>query len=121
MKDQCMIKKQLLVLALASLVLHVHGSEFADAVVSYDPGIGFVAGFTDPNGAIGEPSRVDPFGEPTDPFDPPYGRDQIVSVGAGGSLVVAFKTPILNHPNNLYGLDFTIFGNTGFFITNDFD
>jgi hypothetical protein len=90
-------------------------------VVSYDPGIGFVVRFTDPSAAVGEPSRVNPFGDATDPFDPPYGTNQIVSIGVGGSLVVEFKTPILNHPNNVYGLDFTIFGNTGFVITNDFD
>jgi hypothetical protein len=120
MKDQSM-KKQLLVLAIASLLVEAQSSEFADAVVSYDPGIGFVVRFTDSNAALGEPSRVNPFGDPTDPFDPPYGTNQIVSIGVGGSLVVEFKTPILNHPNNVYGLDFTIFGNTGFVITNDFD
>ena len=32
-----------------------------------------------------------------------------------------FHTPILNHPKNQFGLDFIIFGNTGFIITNDFD
>ena len=121
MKDQSMIKQKLLVLAIASLVVTVQGSEFADAVVSYDPGVGFVPKYTDPSVALGEPSRTNPFGEPTDPFDPPYGTNQIVSVGAGGSLIVEFKTPILNHPNNLYGLDFTVFGNAGFIITNDFD
>src|SRR5437016_2399502 len=115
------MNKQLLVLALASFVLNVQSSEFADNVVSYDPGVGFVAGYTNPLVALGEPSRVNPFGEATDPFDPPYGKDQIVSIGAGGSLVVQFKTPIINHPNNLYGFDFTIFGNAGFVITNDFD
>ena len=71
--------------------------------------------------ALGEPSQVNPFGEATDPFDPPYGTNQIVSIGAGGSLVLAFHNPILNHPNNLFGYDFILFGNTGFIITNEFD
>ena len=120
-KDQSMTKLQLVVLALASVSVTVANAQFADRVVSYDPGIGYVAGFTNPATALGEPSRVNPFGEATDPFDPPYGRDQIVSIGAGGSLVLQFDQPILNHPHNIYGLDFTIFGNAGFIITNDFD
>src|SRR2546422_7084958 len=115
-----MFKVLLLVLASASLVLS-QPAQFADAVVSYDPGIGFAAGFTNSAAALGEPSRSNPFGDLTDPFDPPYGKAQIVSIGAGGHLVVQFHTPVLNHPNNVYGFDFTIFGNTGFVITNDFD
>src|SRR5437762_10064500 len=51
-----MMKKQFMVLALASALLNVHGSEFADAVVSYDPGIGYVAGFTNAEASLGEPS-----------------------------------------------------------------
>jgi len=109
------------VLALASVVFTSQASPFADAVVSYDPGVGSAPRFNDPAAALGEPSRVNPYGEPTDPFDPPYGTNQIVSIGAGGHLVVQFHTPILNHPHNLHGLDFTIFGNAGFIITNDFD
>jgi len=119
-----MLSARLLALALASLVVTAtssHASPFADAVVSYDPGTGYVPRFTNPLAALGEPSRVNPFGEATDPFDPPYGTNQIVSIGAGGHLVVRFHTPILNHPGNLHGLDFTIFGNAGFIITNDFD
>ena len=116
-----MLKARLLALALASFVFTTHASPFAGAVLSYNPGIGFVPHFTDARAALGEPSRVNPYGEATDPFDPPYGTNQIVSVGAGGHLVVQFHTPIVNHPHNLYGLDFTIFGNAGFIITNDFD
>jgi len=116
-----MLKARLLALAAASFVCTSHATPFADAVVSYDPGVGFVARFTNPAAALGEPSRINPYGESTDPFDPPYGTNQIVSIGAGGHLVLQFHTPILNHPNNLYGADFTIFGNTGFVITNDFD
>ena len=108
-------------LAAASFVFTAHAAEFADSVVRYDPGAGFAARFTHPDVALGEPSRVNPFGEATDPFDPPYGTNQIVSIGAGGSLVVRFHTPILNHPHNLHGYDFLIFGNSGFIITNDFD
>src|SRR5689334_7580259 len=116
-----MLKARLLALAAASFVFTSHAASFADAVVSYDPGVGFAPRFTNPVAALGGPSQVNPFGEPTDPFDPPYGTNQIVSIGAGGHLVVQFHTPILNHPNNLYGFDFTIFGNAGFIITNDFD
>ena len=116
-----MIKKQVMVLVLAILVPLARGSEFADEVIEYDPGIGYAAGFTNALACLGEPSRINPFGEATDPFDPPYGKNQILSLGAGGSLTVSFDTPILNHPHNLFGLDFTIFGNSGFIITNDFD
>jgi hypothetical protein len=90
-------------------------------VVSYDPGSNAAPRFLDPQNALGTPSQVNPFGEPTDPFNPPYGTNQIVSIGTGGHLAVRFHQPILNHPHNLGGLDFTIFGNAGFIITNEFD
>ena len=96
-------------------------SPFATSIVDYNPGAGAAPGFSFPQAALGEPSRLNPFGEGTDPFNPPYGTNQIVSIGAGGWLIVRFHTPLLNHPHNLYGFDFTIFGNTGFVITNEFD
>jgi len=116
-----MKKTSVLALALASFGFSAANAQFADRVVSYDPGIGYAVGFTNADAALGEPSRVNPFGESTDPFDPPYGHHQIVSLGAGGSLVLEFNQPILNHPRNIFDLDFTVFGNSGFIITNDFD
>src|SRR6266571_8869871 len=113
-----MLKARFLALAIASLVCNAPATPFADLVVSYDPGIGFAPRFTNSDAALGEPSRINPYGEPTDPFDPPYGTNQIVSIGAGGHLIVQFHTPILNHPNNLYGFDFIIFGNAFFTVTN---
>lgn len=95
--------------------------DFADAVVSYEPGVGYAVRYTNIDSVLGEPSRVNPFGETTDPFNPPYGTNQILSVGAEGSVTVQFQQPILNHPHNVFGLDFTIFGNSGFIITNEFD
>jgi hypothetical protein len=111
----------LLVLAVLSTVLIARAADFADSVVSYEPGAGTSPRFRNPEAALGAPSQTNPFGEGTDPFDPPYGTNQIVSVGAGGSLVLRFHTPILNHPNNLHGYDFILFGNSGFIITNEFD
>lgn len=117
-----MLKTSLLVLAVASVVLNSNAAPlYAGKVVSYDPGVGYSANFTHPEAAVGEPARVNPFSEDADPFNPPYGTNQVVSIGAGGSLVVQFKKPILNHPRNIDRRDFTIFGNSGFIITNEFD
>jgi hypothetical protein len=111
----------LLVLAVASSILTVRAADFADRVVSYEAGAGTSPRFQNPVAALGAPSQTNPFGEATDPFNPPYGTNQIVSVGAGGFLVLQFHTPILNHPMNLHGYDFILFGNPGFIITNEFD
>src|SRR5438093_13501660 len=117
-----MPKIRWLILAAASLVSPSQAASiFANDLISYNPGIGFSPRFTHSESALGEPSRVNPFAEVTDPFNPPYGTNQIVSIGEGGWLVVRFHTPVLNHPRNPRGLDFTIFGNTGFIITNDLD
>jgi hypothetical protein len=51
------------------------------------------------------------------PFNPPFSRDEIVSLGVNGSLVVSFDTPILNDASHSFGLDFIIYGSTGFIDT----
>lgn len=118
-----MFKKVLFVLV-STIVVHVSSSAaatFADEVVSYNPGVDAARNYTNTAAVLGEPSRVNPFGDAVEPFNPPYGRDQILSIGTSGSVTVKFHTPILNHPKNSFGLDFIIFGNSGFIITNDFD
>jgi len=127
----------LAVAVFASIVSNLHAAEFgelleaklaawraggfAGKVVSYQPGSGTSPRFHDPTAALGAPTENNPFGEATDPFNPPYGTNHIVSIGATGSLVLRFDRPILNHPRNLHGFDFILFGNTGFIITNEFD
>lgn len=123
------MKKILFALALAGFVVTSRAADgrivngFADAVVSYNPGTGFVAGFTNAHAVVGEPSQVTPgdFGGPVDPFDPPFLSSQIVSIGAGGSLTVRFREGIESRGSNPFGIDFIIFGNSGFIITNDTD
>lgn len=118
-----MLNRVLSTLALSSLFACPVLAQYADTVVSYNPGAGYARGFTNASSALGEPSRVTPgvFGGPVDPFDPAYLPSQLVSIGAGGSLTLSFSHPILNHPRNRFGVDFVIFGNSGFVITNEFD
>lgn len=114
-------------LALAGVfAFEVYPAGFADRVIEYNPGTGFATefgsglGFTNINAVLGEPSRVTPgqFGGPVDPFNPPFLREQLLSIGAGGSLIVHLDSPILNDSTHFFGLDFLIFGNAGFIITN---
>jgi hypothetical protein len=119
-----MLKGKVSFLALASVFVSIAvQAQFATSVISYSPGIGFAPGFTNAAAALGEPSRITPgnFGGPVDDFDPPYLPTQLVSIGAGGSLTVKFEKPILNLPKNRFGIDFIVFGDSGFIITNAFD
>jgi hypothetical protein len=118
-----MKKISLLALAFAGFVLNSHADKtnFAAQVISYDPGVGFAAGYTNTDAVLGEPSRVNPFSDATEPFNPPYGQNQVLSIGEGGSLTIKFDKPVHNGPKKAFKLDFIIFGNSGFIITNDFD
>jgi hypothetical protein len=114
LKDQQMLALRSLGLAAASLVLCFNGyAQYAGSVVSYTSGSGVNPSYTDPTRALGSPT-VDIGYQNTDPFNPPFQPTDIVSVGAGGSLTLAFNAPILNDPAHPFGLDFNIFGNSGF-------
>lgn len=99
---------------------------FADRVAGYEPGIGFHVegssglGYTNANSTLGAPSAETPgqFGGPVTPFAPPYLREQLLSIGAGGHLILEFDPPIFNHPANPFGIDLILYGNAGFIITN---
>lgn len=101
-------------------------AQYASQVAAYQPGTGYATefgtglGYTLADAALGEPSRSTPgaFGGPVDPFAPPYLRDQIVSVGTGGVLDLRFDQPIRNNPANPFGIDFSVYGATGFIIVN---
>lgn len=110
---------------------HLEAAGFAVEVMHYEPGIGYATdwatgeGYTDPSVALGSPSRVTVDPDPVwggtfavDPFSPPYRRDQLVSIGAGGSLTVRLEVPAINDPRHSYGMDFIIYGSAGFIITN---
>jgi hypothetical protein len=102
----------------APLIAHNH----ADLVVAYDPGMGAGA-LTNAAAVLGPPSRetMDPqWGTfAVDPFGPPYLSNQVVSIGAGGSLTVRLEQPVENDPSNPFGFDFIVFGNAFFQLNED--
>jgi hypothetical protein len=101
-------------LAAASLFVTFNSSaQFADAVVSYSAGTGINPAYNDPTRALGAPTTYIGY-QNADPFNPPYDSIHLVSVGTNGSLTVQFNSPILNSGGHAFGLDFIIFGNTGF-------
>ena len=90
---------------------------FADAWISYDEGSNPAPGYTNPKTAVHSPERFT--GEGVFPrvvsvFNPAFGVDEIVSIGAGGHLIVQFNTAVADDPRNPFGIDLLVFGNTGF-------
>ncbi len=90
---------------------------WADQIVSYDPGDGAEFGYTNPLVVLGEPERYTGEGSwpgAVTPFNPAWLPEEVVSLGAGGHLIVRFDEPITDDPDHLYGVDFIIFGNGSF-------
>ena len=117
---------KLLTLAAAGLFLvsapSTNGSPYAAEVVSYNPGTGYVPGYTNTYTVIGQPSAADSYGDAVDPFDAAWQTNQILSIGAGGWLTVEFDHPLVHYPEG--NRDFIIFGNSFFDVpdfTNAFD
>lgn len=106
------MKKICLALALAGgvLVPLFSHAQFADAVISYNSGTGFAAGYTNPSAALGAPAS----GGSVTPFAPPFSKIQLVSIGAGGEITLQLDTPILNDPSAPYGINFILFANEFF-------
>lgn len=86
----------------------------ASQVVSYAAGSGAGAAYQQPASALGEPSRFTGTGiEPgaVTPFRPPFLPSEVVSVGRGGHLVLAFAEPVFDDPRHPFGIDLIVYGN----------
>ena len=107
-----------LLLPLLTVCAEPH-TPWAVEVAAYTSGENFYAGYDDPAVALGRPS-VHTYKDLTEdepsvtvvPVYPPWEFDQIVSIGAGGELILRMGKPIVNDPANPYGIDFLVFGNT---------
>jgi hypothetical protein len=95
------------------------GSPWASQVVSYTSGVlpPEHATYINPATALGEPERFTGEGQfpgAVTPFNPAYLDNEIVSIGVGGSLTLRFDHAVQNDPNNPFGVDLLVFGNTGY-------
>ena len=92
-------------------------SPFATRVVSYVAGTGAAVSHRNPQTALGEPSRATGTAsapETVTPFQPAWMTNQIVSIGAGGSLTLELGQPAIDSPNNPFGVDLIVFSNAFF-------
>lgn len=96
---------------------------WADGVVSFDAGSNPAPSYNDPGAVLGSPERftgeLTPFPSVVSPLSPPFGTDELVSIGAGGHLTVRFDEPIVDDGANPFGIDLLIFGNAGFIAGPD--
>lgn len=90
---------------------------FAARVVSYAPGSGAAPGHRNPLAALGEPARMTGTAsapEAVTPFQPAWLATQVVSIGAGGSLVLELGSPAVDDPGHRFGVDLIVYGNAFF-------
>ncbi len=100
-------------------------NDFATAWIDYRPqGMmnDWLSGrpYNDPNAALGRPT-VDTSGDdwsiplataaPVVPVYPAFRSHELVFLGEGGSLTLAFNHPVRDDECNPYGIDFLVFGN----------
>jgi len=92
-------------------------SPFASSVVSYVAGSGAVAGFNNASVALGPPERFTGEGlipQAVTPFQPAFRPNEVVSLGVGGRLVLAFDRDVVDDPRNPHGIDLIVYGNAFF-------
>lgn len=90
-------------------------SPYASSWTSYTPGTGASGTYLNPQSAVGSPARFTGVagGWPgvVSPFNSPWDSDQIVSIGRGGHLTLAFDHDVYNRATNAFGFDFIVFTN----------
>ena len=79
-------------------------AQYASAVISYDAGSSAASDYNDSSTALGAPERITGeggFPGVVSPFNPPFGIDELVSIGEGGQLTLQlshFVIPQLGTP-----------------------
>jgi hypothetical protein len=107
------------VLSLASSLAFA-GTPFATHWITFDPGANPDLNYTDPASALGRPSRFTGdnatfnFPGAVTAFNGAYNFDQVLSIGTGGHIILAFDAPVLNDPEHHFGIDILVFGNASF-------
>jgi len=110
-------------------------NDFAGEVIGYIEGTGVTSDmfvpsekFNHPQSALGRPTLEttgDGWNIPPDvncpvvPVYPAFRYYEVVTIGSGGSITLKFNHPVANDRNNLFGIDFIIFGNAYYILGAD--
>ena len=89
-------------------------SPYAVEVRAFVPGSGGASGYDRPESALGMPTRTTGgtlFTEAVTMFQPAWLPEEIVSLGIGGSIELAFDHEVRDDPRNPFGIDLLVFGN----------
>jgi hypothetical protein len=108
------MKRSFGLMLLVALCANIAHAQFANQVISYDPGsTPAFGGYTTPATALGSPERVTgeifSFASDVTVFNPAFGTDEIVSVGEGGHLTLKLSNYVL--PGT--GAEIGVFSNVG--------
>ena len=114
-----MLQRIALILCALVWITPTAQAQFASAVVSYNAGTTAVTGYTDSSVALGSPERLTGegggFPGVVSPFNPPFGTDEIVSIGEGGQLTLQLSHYVIPQVGSaVLGL----FTNAGLIDTN---
>jgi len=125
-----MISSRLILSLVVLITLNMHlesraADPWADNVVQYISGTGigndFVTGdpYSDASTSLGEPTRFTSdaanYGGAVTPLQSAFRANEVVSIGNGGSLTVSFDEPVTDDPQNPFGIDLLVFGNSFLF------
>jgi hypothetical protein len=113
------MKRNIIILLLVLVYCSMsRAAPYASSVVSFSQGIGADGGYNDPCVVLGSPPVADSYGWPVSITSAPWETTDVVSLGNGGSITIAFGHPVLNNPSDVeYGVDLLVFGNS-FFATD---
>jgi hypothetical protein len=93
-------------------------AQYGATVISYDAGATPASGFTTASAAVGEPERFTGEGASpgvVSPFNPPFGTNEIVSVGEDGHIVLRLSHYAIPQPT---GPEIGVFENVGLVDVN---
>ena len=111
-----------LTLVTTFLVTTFATAQYAFEIVDFESGVGSNAGYDDPEAVLGEPTRMSSLaGIPMSvvtPFQPAWNAGELLTIGAGGHLVIAFEELVHDDQGNPFGIDLLIFGNAFFLNSN---
>ncbi len=119
----------------AASQIAAQNSDFATEVVAYGGSFsGMLNYYKDPNAALGPPTTFCKNDRTLDPnlpetfrvklIEPAYYLDindkkAVVTLKPGSWIIVKFDHPVIDYPDNLYGMDFIVFGNSWFIASAD--